>query len=209
MKRSFFYREYYQRTDEFFADHIVWNNKDLEKAWQKGQARTSKMGRKLYLAFQYLFFLGGLIWMCVDIQAWRSFLCVILVSIVISLITNFSILKIELLYHLYKRNTVYSNFLHQMFLGRTYSFFEDLRRATKQHVRGYNHKIGIKSIASFYGKFSGLCKNNNHKILLTFTYKNVKIKVNGRTVVLNAPLLSQKSLIEEIAIRINSEMQKN
>ena len=149
MQRKDFYIEYYNRTNRFFSDKIIWGKKEREEAWRKGQGLTSKFGRKIFIIFQYLILLVCWIPMCFERELWVAIPIAILCFLLQSYITDFSILKIEFLYLTYRKNSVYCSVLHDIFLGSYAEFFNQLTRYTKKEVTGY---IFI-AVESFMEKF--------------------------------------------------------
>ena len=70
MQRKDFYIEYYNRTNRFFSDKMIWGKKEREEAWRKGQGLISKFGRKILIIFQYLILLSCWIPVCFERELW-------------------------------------------------------------------------------------------------------------------------------------------
>ena len=200
MQRKDFYIEYYNRTDRFFSDEIIWGEKEREKAWRKGQGLISKLGRKIFIVFQYLVLLLCWIPMCFERELWVVIPIAILVFLLQSSITDFSILKIEFLYLIYRKNNVYCSLLHDVFLGSYAEFFNQLTRYTKKKVTGYILIGGGK----FYGKFCAVCRNQNERIVLRFQTNCTIVIINKKKFVVKGVLTSKEYLISEIATIINT-----
>ena len=149
MNRKEFFIEYYKRTDSKFADHTINSKSDRETASRKRQGLTSKAERILFIITQYAVLFLCWIPVCFKPQLWRIVFVGIFLSLLQSLITDFSLVKIAVLYHLYHKNTVYSSLLHDVFLGKAGPFFDQLKRRTKQAVAGYVFWRGGK----FYGTY--------------------------------------------------------
>ena len=204
MTRKAFFIEYYHRTDEKFADEMIGGRESRERAGRKGQGNTSKSQRIMYIVLQYLILLGCLIFLFTGMEWWRIVIPFLILHLPTVYITDFSLLKIELLYRIYRKNTVYSRLLHDIFLGRYDDFLKDLRRATKHKVSGYTHLHGNK----FYAKFRAVCKNRSEEVVFTLSPRKVKIRANSRTVIIRDRSLSRTDLIHEIASVVNTVKRK-
>ena len=200
MQRKDFYIEYYNRTNRFFSDKIIWGKKEREEAWRKGQGLTSKFGRKIFIIFQYLILLLCWIPMCFERELWVAIPIAILCFLLQSYITDFSILKIEFLYLTYCKNSVYCSVLHDIFLGSYAEFFDQLTRYTKKEVTGYIFIGGGK----FYGKFRAVCRNKTKRIVLKFQTNCTTVIINKKKFVVKGVLTSKEHLISEIANIINT-----
>lgn len=200
MQRKDFYIEYYNRTNRFFSDKIIWGNKEREDAWRKGQRRTSKLERKIFIIFQYLVLLLCWIPMCFECELWVAVPIAILLFLLQSYITDFSIVKIEILYLIYSKNSVYCSLLHDIFLGSYAEFFDQLTRYTKKEVTGYVCIGGRK----FFGKFRAVCRNKNKRIVLRFQMNCAIVTINKKKFVIKGVLPSKEHLISEIATIINT-----
>ena len=161
MKRRDFYIEYYNRTDRVFFNKFIWGEKEREEARRKGRLYTTKLERKIFIALQYVTLLLCWIPMCIERELW----CVIPIGLLCffleTLLTDFSIIKIEILYFIYRRSNVYCSVLYDIFLGRYTEMLYDLTRLTKKEVTGYVFISGGK----FFGKFDAVCRNKNKAIL--------------------------------------------
>lgn len=201
MSRREFYRIYYNRTDRVFADKIIWTRSDQEEAWRKRQRTVSKMERKGLILSQYASLLlcfvplaiGGSLWVW---MAGGVFLC-----FAQAMLSDFSIIKIELLYAAFRKKSVYASMLYTIFLGGFDDFLTELKRATKKRVIGYFRKNGGK----FCGKYSAICRNGADKILLTFRKNKVIVRVNGRLTVLEDTSLTREQLLTALAAAINEK----
>ncbi len=200
MSRNEFYKEYYKRTDEEFADEMIGGKESREKAWRNRQRNTSKKARILHIVLQYVVLLGCLIFFCTGMEWWRFVIPFFLLYLPLVYVTDFSLLKMELLYRIYRPNSIYAQLLHDFFLGKSAEFITDLRRATQSKVNGYVHLRGKK----FYGKFRAVCKSQNEEILITFYPRKVKIKANSQTVIIRDRSLSRTDLIRQIASVVNT-----
>ena len=198
MKRKDFYIQYYNRTNEVFSDKIIWSKKERQRALQKGQILVSKFYRKVKIIIQYLILLLCWVPMCFDSELWVGIPIALLISLLECYITDFSFIKMELLYSIYRKNNAYSKILHDIFISNFENFLDELKRATKKKVTGYVFKSGGK----FYGKYFAVCRNKNDKIILTFRRNRVIVTVNEITTVICAELTKQE-ILDEIAAIIN------
>lgn len=199
MKRKDFYIEYYYRTNRAFSDKMVWGKEERQEAWRKGQQFISKLERKVFIVTQYLSLLLCWIPMCFERGLWVTvpiaFFCFLLQSV----ITDFSFIKIEWLYSIYRQNNAYCSALHDIFLGNFGNFLAQLKRETKTEVTGYYLKRGGK----FYGKYCAVCRSKDKKIVVTFKRNCVVVVINEKAFVIKEVLLTKEHLITEIAAIIN------
>ena len=198
MKRKDFYREYFKRTNEVFSDKYIWSQKEREKARKKRQIYISKLERKIFIAIQYLILLLCWVPMCFDSSLWVVIPIALFISALEFLVTDFSFIKIELLYSIYRKNDAYASMLYDIFIGNFAEFLEKLKSATKKKVTGYVFWSGGK----FYGKYFAVCRSKNDKIVLMFKRNRVIVTVNENTTVIRAKLTEQE-ILDEIATIIN------
>ena len=200
MKRKDFYIEYYNRTNRAFSDKIVWSKEEREEAWRKGQHLTSKFERKVLIVTQYLVLLLCWIPVCFDRGMWRIVPIALLWFLLQSVITDFSIIKIEWLYSIYRKNHVYCSVLHDIFLGTFTDFLAQLQHITKKKVTGYY----LDSGGRFYGKYCAVCRNKNNKITLIFKRNRVIVMIDKKEFVIEDGLLTKEQLITALATIINA-----
>lgn len=200
MKRRDFYITYYDRTNRTFSDKTVWGKEERERAWRKGQYLTSKLERKIFIVVQYLVLLSCWIPMCFDCGAWVVVPIALLLFLLHSFITDFSIIKIELLYLIYRNNNIYCSLLYDIFLGNLTDFLQELKRSSKKKVTGFVFGGGGK----FYGKYYAVCRNKHNNIALCFKRDRVIVTVNKKKHRIKDVLLTKGQLITEIAAIINS-----
>jgi hypothetical protein len=139
--------------------------------------------------------------MCFERELWVVIPIAILCFLLQSYITDFSILKIEILYLIYRQNSIYCSVLHDIFLGNYAEFFNQLTRYTKKEVTGYFLIGGGK----FYGKFRAVCRNRNKNISLKFQTNCVIVTINKKKIVIRGALPSKESLISEMTAIINTK----
>lgn len=200
MTRREFYVEYYQRTDREFSDKYIWGHKQREEAWRKRQWRhVTKLDRKLIIAVQYLTLLLCWIPICFDRSRWAFVPMACLVSLCLSFASNFSFIKVETLYAVFRRDCVYASILHDIFLGTITYFLDDVKRATKKVTTGFVRK----SSGIFREKYFAMCRDKNNTVLVTFHRKEVTVAVNGNVTVIDHKTLTKEQLIDEIAGAIN------
>lgn len=200
MKRKDFYIEYYYRSNRAFSDKIVWGKEEREDAWRKGQHLTSKFERKVFIVTQYLVLFLCWIPVCFDRRMWRIIPIALLCFLLQSVITDFSIIKIEWLYSIYRKNNVYCSVLHDIFLGNFDYFLAQMKCATKKIVTGYYLDRGGR----FYGKYCAICRNKGNKITVIFKRNRVAVIINEKTFFIKEVLLTKELLITEITAIINA-----
>lgn len=200
MRRIDFYSEYYDRTDQDFSEKFLWGKKEREEAWRKRQWRhVSKFERKLVIITQYLILLLCWIPLCLDRSGWVAVPIALLAFSSLSFASNFSFVKIELLYSVYRKDNAYCAVLYDIFLGKFTCFLNDLRRATKKETVGYVHK----SSRLFCDKYFAMCRNKSNQVLLAFQRNKVTVTVNKKVTVINDMTLTKEELLQQIATAIN------
>lgn len=199
MKRADFYIEYYNTTDRAFSDKIVWGKKEREVAWRKGQHLTSKLERKIFIVIQYLILLSCWVPMCFDRGMWMVIPFALLWFLLQMYITDFSVIKIEILYAIYRSNNIFCSVLYDIFLGNVTDFFNKLQSSTKEKVTGYVFQRGGK----FYGTYIAVCRNRDDKISITFKKNSVLVVVNEKIYVIKEAPPTKEHLIIEMATIIN------
>ena len=200
MKRKDFYAEYYRITNAAFADKCVWDKESRERAWRKRQIHISKLERRICVFLQYLILSFCLLPLCVGKQFFVISLCVLIISFLLSFQTDFSIIKIELLYSIYRRNDSYSSLLYDMFRNRLGDFRENLRMATKTVVAGYALHRGGR----FYGKYCACCRDPKQKIAFVLKSNKVSVIVNGAVTDITDKMLTREQLVSRMAEIINA-----
>ena len=200
MTRREFYSEYYQRTDREFSDKYIWGYKQREEAWRKRQWRhVTKCHRKLIIAVQYLCLLVCWIPMCFDRSRWVFIPMSCLVSLCLVFASNFSFIKIEALYAVFRRDSVYASILHDVFWGTITYFLDDIRRATKKVTTGFVHK----SSGIFRETYFAMCRDKKNTVLVTLGKNKVTVTANGNETVIDDIALTKEQLIDEVAEAIN------
>jgi len=201
MKRREFYRVYYARTNRNFSDKIIWKRGEKGDAWRKGQdlSFTSKIGRICYIFLQYFMLLlgGGLI--CYGIWSWSVAPILLIMFACFVFITDFSIIKIELLYFIFSRKNAYSELLYEVFLNTSPTFCNELEALTKKRVTGYYLNRG----GTFGGTFLGICRKKNEQISVILQNKRVVVKINRKKTMIQNKALTREQLLAEIAAVIN------
>lgn len=139
--------------------------------------------------------------MCFDRGAWVVIPIALLLFLLQSFLTDYSIIKIELLYCIYRKDDIYCSVLHDIFLGKYSDFLDKLKLLTKKQVTGYVFKSGGK----FYGKYFAVCRDKSNKIMLTFKKNEVVVTVNDKKTVINSVISTRDQLLSKIATAINGK----
>lgn len=183
MKRADFYKEYYRVTDRIFADKLCMTGEDDKKAWQKGQVNTSKSERKFFIYWQYGVFVAAF----VQLLFFKNIFMLVsglVLSVLSALITNFSIAKIEWLYLICNRDSVYGGILHKIF---TEDFGDDqLSRRLKKQCRGL-FKYG-------FGRY----RDVDGRVKIVFGSAKVTVVKDGKKHILKKKYSSEEELISDI-----------
>lgn len=198
MKRKGFYVEYYRITDMAFTNSTSGYTNAL--IWRKTVSPSNKKDRKSAIAFQYLSLLPCLLPLVFGIELWYWALLSVTTSVFVSYNTDFSIIKIEMLYSIYRRNDCYCSLLYDMFRNRLGDFREELRMATKTVSGGYVLERGGR----FYGKYRALCGDPKQNITFVLKRNKVSVNVNGAVTDITDKTLSREQLISRMAEIINA-----
>ena len=202
MNRKEFYRKYYVRTDRCYMDKTFASQRDKEMAWRRGQyLKTSKFERKLFIIAQYILLALCIIFCKAD--PFASAVCFFL-SILSATVTDFSIIKIELLYRIHRSSGVYCGAVSDIFWGEFDPSIEGLRKLTKKCVGGYY----LSNKGTFCGKYRGITRNKSDVIWVIFTCSYVRVKINGKNTVISRKDISREELINTIASVICEYMEK-
>ena len=185
MKRADFYKEYYRVTDRVFADKLCMTGEDVEKARQKGQGKISKLERRFFIYWQY----GVFIACFVQLLFFKNILMLVLgliISAVLVPITNFSIVKMELLYLICNRDSVYGGILHKIFTDDFENTREQLSRRIKKHCRGL--------IKYGFGRY----RDVDGSVKIIFGSNKVIVVKGGKKHILKKKYSSEEELISDI-----------
>lgn len=199
MKRTEFYKEYYKITNRPFSDRMIWSLTDRETAWRKGQHNVAKIERKLFIVLQYLILLCCWIPLFFGLNGWCCVFGVVL-FILLSYITDFSIIKIEILYHIYNRNNIYSKLLYKIFSGKIDSFFNLIRTGTKKNISGFVLQNGQKLIA----KYCAVFRKQRNKAILIFKPNCITVRYNSVDYKIDDTDLTESKLADRIAHILNA-----
>ena len=199
MKKSAFYKEYYEITNKIYADKTIWSAQERENACHKGQIYTSKCERLFYIMAQYCILLTTVIlsaalsirYGIIGLAAF--FLCV--------LITDFSVTKIELLYYMFFRSSPYSELLYKAFTGRIDDFWGLIRPAVKKNVSGFARENSGKFIARYLVIF----RKRQERLTITINPFGIKLRSKGRNIFLNNRTATISEIADAIAEVINSQ----
>ena len=189
MKRFAFYKEYYQITNRTYADHIIWSAKDREQAWRKGQINTSKRERVVFIAAQYCALLATGILFVTGNGRYGLIGCIIF--LLSSLITDFSITKLELLYQIFTHNSLYASLLYKAFSGRIDDFWCLIQPKTKKKVSGFVRTNSNKFIA----KYRVVFRKKRESVTIIISPFHIGVKSGAHKMVFN----DTKATIEQIA----------
>lgn len=198
MKRFAFYKEYYEITNRIYADRTVWTGKDREKAWRKGQIYTSKTERGVIIVAQYCILLATGIAFATGKNQYGIIGCA--AFLLCSLITDFSIIKIEILYRIFSRNTPYSIMLYQAFSGKADIFWCRVRPNTKKIVSGFVRTNRNKFVA----KYRVVFRRKREIVTIIITPFKVIIKSKTRNIVFNDATKSLTQIATDLSEGINS-----
>ena len=193
MSRWEFYKLYYTTTDRIFSDHVIWKNEDREQAWQKGQIRISKIGRKISIVFQYLSILAAIISFCVGEYAVG--VATGLLFLLGSALADFSIVKIEVLFAIYRRNNVFSALLYMVFRSGLDEFWALVKPKVGKAVSGFAPEWKGK----LWAKYSVVYRKQRVKAAILLHPNKIVVKTENGKYTITDRTLSMQELAEQIA----------
>lgn len=195
MKLSDFFKEYYARTDRKFSDHTVLTRTDRKYAQYRGKLITSKTERRVFIALQYAFLLICTVLACL----FNEPLCFggagITLFLLLSISTDFSLLKVITVYCTFNNGTAYGNALHKVFTGDFEPFTDTLTRELKPYVRGFI-RLDRRYLRV---KYSAICRSREDSVTLSFHPRRVTASVNGRRYVIAEDYPSPDALLHAIS----------
>ena len=198
MKRFAFYKEYYQITNRIYADHTIWSAKDREHAWRKGQINTSKTERVVFIAAQYCALLATGILFVTGNGRHGIIGCVMF--LLSSLITDFSITKIELLYQIFTHNSPYASLLYKTFSGKIDNFWCLIQPKVKKKVSGFVRINRNKFVA----KYRVVFRKKHKSVTLIISPFNIKLKSETDNIVFNDITATLTQIADGISEVLNS-----
>ena len=198
MKRFAFYKEYYQITNQIYADHTIWSAEDREQAWRKGQINISKRGRVVFIAAQYCALLAaGILFMTGN---GRHSIIGCVVFLLSSLITDYSITKIELLYQIFTYNSPYASLLYKTFSGKIDSFWGLIQPKVKKKVSGFVRINRNKFVA----KYRVVFRKKHESVTIIISPFNIKLKSETDKIVFNDTTATLTQIADNITEVLNS-----
>lgn len=204
MTRKELFKRYYEITDLAYPDKFRFGRYISQEEWQKGQIGVYSKGvRKIFIAVQYL--LPAISWipMLLDKGDWIFIPLFLSLGLMISCLTDFSLIRIELLYRVYKRENVYCTLLFDMFCRKFDGFIQELQRTTKKLTTGY---VMEQSIFRRYLRrgCKAICRDKAKSIRLIFHPRRVTVIINDERRIINDASLTREGLIKEIGLIIKN-----
>ena len=198
MNRLAFYKEYYQITNQIYADHTIWSAKDREQTWRKGQINTSKKERAVFIAAQYCGLLAAGILFVTGNSQYGIIGCVMfLLSL---LVTDFSITKIELLYQLFTHNSLYASLLYKAFSGKIDGFWCLIQPKVKKKVSGFVRINRNKFIA----KYRVVFRKKHEGVSIIISPFHIRVKTEKHNTVFNDTKVTITQLADGVSEVLNS-----
>ena len=179
MKRFAFYKEYYKITNRIYADRTIWTAKDREHAWRKDQINISKTERGIFIATQYCVLLATGISFATGNNRFGIIGCA--TFLLCSIISDFSIVKIEALYHIFSRNNPYSTLLYQVFSGKADDFWCLILPNTKKTVSGFVRINRNKFVA----KYRVVFRRKRESVTIIISPFTIRLKSETHNIVFN------------------------
>ena len=198
MNRLAFYKEYYKITNRIYADHAIWSAKDREHAWRKGQINTSKTERVVFITAQYCALLAAGILFVTRIGRYGIIGCVMF--LLGSLITDFSITKIELLYQVFTHNSTYASLLFKAFSGKIDDFWCLIQPNTKKTVSGF---VRINR-SKFVAKYRVVFRKKHEGVSIIISPFHIRVKTEKHNIVLNDTKVTITQIADGVSEVLNS-----
>ena len=198
MKRFTFYKEYYEITNRLYANHTIWSAKEREQSWRKGQINTSKRERAVFIAAQYCTLLVAGILFITGNGRYGIIGCVMF--LLSSLITDFSITKIELLYQIFTHNSPYASLLYNTFSGKMDDFWCLIQPKVKKKVSGFVRINRNK----FLAKYRVVFRKEHESVTIIISPFNIKLKSEADNIVFNDTTATLTLITDGISEVLNS-----
>lgn len=197
MDRLDFYRTYYRVTDRCFSDSMCWSKKESERAWRKGQIRTSKLERKLGIAGQYLALLGALV--CIPMGEYGIGVVCGILFLCSATAMDFSFVKMEVLFRIYRKESVFSGLLHQAFLGDTDVLWCAVKPYAKNRVSG----LALGKWRKLEVTYRAVFRKGRRDVFLTLKPSGIRLRSEGIEHTWENPAMSLEDAAKEIAEVLN------
>ena len=198
MKRFAFYKEYYQITNRIYADHTIWSVEDREQAWRKDQINISKRERVVFITAQYCALLvAGILFVTGN---GRHGIIGGVIFLLSSLITDFSITKIELLYQIFTHNSPYASLLYKTFSGKMDDFWCLIQPKVKKKVSGLVRINRNKFVA----KYCVVFRKKHECVTIIISPFNIKLKSETDSIVFNDITATLTQIADGITEVLNS-----
>ncbi len=198
MKRFAFYKEYYKITNRIYADHTIWSAKDREQVWRKGQIYTSKTERGIFIAAQYCLLLATGISFATGNNRFGIIGCAMF--LLCSLITDFSIMKIEILYRIFSYKSPYAMLLYQAFLGKADNFWHLILPETKKIVSGLVRTNRNKFVA----KYRVVFRKKQESATIIISPFRIRFKSKTRNIVINDTTATLTQIANRVSEVLNT-----
>lgn len=198
MKRFAFYKDYYLITNRIYADHTIWSAENREQAWRKGQINTSKRERVVFIAAQYCALLvAGILFVTGN---GRHSIIGCVMYLLSSLITDFSITKMELLYQIFTYNSPYASLLYKTFSGKIDDFWCLIQPKVKKKVSGFVRINRNK----FVVKYRVVFRKKHESVTIIISPFNIKMKSETDNIVFNDATATLMQIADDITEVLNS-----
>ena len=199
MERREFYKTYYRVTDGIYSDLLILTKEDREGTRRKGQIYLSKWERKALILTQYLILLGELVcsvagW---DLPGFPGFLFFLMACT----ITDFSFIKMEVVYQVYRREELFARILHQGFLGKTQMLWDGVKPYVQKRISGFC----LTGKWKLWLRYSILERKGQTPGMITVTPWGIRIRMDGRELCLRERGMSMESAAEQIAGFLNGK----
>ena len=194
MSRKDFYKLYHTITDRMFSDHVIWTAEDREQAWRKGQIKSSKIGRKISIGFQYLALLTAMIsfWMGEYVIGVTTGVLFLLGSA----LTDFSVVKIEVLYAVYRRKNAFSALLYMVFRSGLDEFWSFVKPRVGKKVSGFLPEWKCK----LWAKYSVIYRKQRVKSVIWLYPNKIVVKTKNGKHTITDRTLSMQELADQVAV---------
>lgn len=194
MSRKEFYKLYYTITNRKFSDHVIWTNEDREQAWRKGQIMLSKIERKISIGLQYVALLATIIsfWMGEYVIGVTTGVLFLLGSA----LTDFSVVKIEVLYAVYRRKNAFSALLYMVFRSGLDEFWSFVKPRVGKKVSGFLPEWKCK----LWAKYSVIYRKQRVKSVIWLYPNKIVVKTKNGKHTITDRTLSMQELADQVAV---------
>jgi hypothetical protein len=153
----------------------------------------SKIERKISIVFQYLALLAAIIGFCVG--EYTVGVATVVLFLLSSALTDFLVVKIEVIYAVYRRKNVFSALLYMVFRSGLDEFWSFVKPRVGKKVSGFVPEWKCK----LWAKYSVIYRKQRVKAVILLCPNKIVVKTENGKHTITDRTLSMQDLAEQIA----------